>query len=145
MSFKYCSGTSEGKIMVFDIPSRGTAVKLQETLGSHKVAICDLGAQVGRMASADEEGNIILWQSGGHFTEIIKVDGKGSVKFSLYCVMFCIFSRKMSLSGCHSECQSPTCKFSDWIIYLSQSISLHLPLFFFFWPSFLRKFLGKAT
>ena len=69
--------------MVFDIPSRGTAVKLQETLGSHKVAICDLEAQVGRMVSADEEGNIILWQSGGHFTEITKIDGKGSVKFSL--------------------------------------------------------------
>ncbi|RMX56463.1 hypothetical protein pdam_00008826 [Pocillopora damicornis] len=34
-----CVGTSEGGIMVFDIPPRGTAVKLQETLTSHKTAI----------------------------------------------------------------------------------------------------------
>ena len=70
-------GTSEGGIMVFDIPPRGTAVKLQETLNSHKVAICELEAQGGRMLSSDEEGNITLWQSGGHFTEVIKIDGKG--------------------------------------------------------------------
>lgn len=63
--------------MVFDIPPRGTAVKLQETLASHKTAICELEAQGGRIVSSDEEGNIILWQSGGHFTEIIKIDGKG--------------------------------------------------------------------
>ncbi|XP_020627702.1 WD repeat-containing protein 54-like [Orbicella faveolata] len=72
-----CVGTSEGGIMVFDIPPRGTAVKLQETLNSHKVAICELEAQGGRMLSSDEEGNITLWQSGGHFTEVIKIDGKG--------------------------------------------------------------------
>lgn len=72
-----CVGTSEGKIMVFDIPSRGTAVKLQETLSSHKGAICELESQDQRMVSADEEGNIILWQSGGHFTEIMKINGKG--------------------------------------------------------------------
>ncbi|KAL9982868.1 hypothetical protein ACROYT_G004977 [Oculina patagonica] len=72
-----CVGTSQGSIMVFDIPPRGTAVKLQETLDSHKVAICELEAQGGRMVSTDEEGNITVWQSGGHFTEIIKIDGKG--------------------------------------------------------------------
>ena len=33
------------------------------------------------MASTDEEGNIILWQSGGHFTEIVKIEGKGLVVF----------------------------------------------------------------
>ena len=37
--------------MVFDIPPRGTAVKLQETLNTHKVAICELEAQGGRMLS----------------------------------------------------------------------------------------------
>lgn len=79
-----CVGTSEGKIMVFDIPSRGTAVKLQETLSSHKVAICELEAEGPRMVSADEEGNIILWQSGGHFTEIIKINGKGFPCSSVY-------------------------------------------------------------
>lgn len=68
--------------MVFDVPLRGTAVKLQETLGSHKVAICELEAQGGRMVSTDEEGNMTLWQSGGHFTEIIKIEGKGSVSLA---------------------------------------------------------------
>ena len=77
------SGTSEGGIMVFDIPPRGTAVKLQETLNSHKAAICELEARGGQMVSTDEEGNIILWQSGGHFTEIIKIDGKGLVAILL--------------------------------------------------------------
>ena len=67
--------------MVFDIPPRGTAVKLQETLTAHKVAICELESQGSHMASTDEEGNIILWQSGGHFTEIIKIEGKGLVVF----------------------------------------------------------------
>ena len=70
--------------MVFDIPPRGTAVKLQETLTSHKTAICELEAQGGRMVSSDEEGNIILWQSGGHFTEIIKIDGKGLAVTSFF-------------------------------------------------------------
>ena len=79
-------GTSEGGIMVFDIPPRGTAVKLQETLTSHKTAICELEAQGGRMVSSDEEGNIILWQSGGHFTEIIKIDGKGLAITSFFCL-----------------------------------------------------------
>ena len=63
--------------MVFDIPPHGPEVKLQQTLTSHKVAISDLAAQGGRMVSADEEGNIILWQSGSHFTQIIRIDGKG--------------------------------------------------------------------
>ena len=72
--------------MVFDIPPRGTAVKLQETLTSHKTAICELEAQGGRMVSSDEEGNIILWQSGGHFTEIIKIDGKGLAVTSFFFV-----------------------------------------------------------
>ena len=73
--------------MVFDIPPRGTSIKLQETLGSHKVAICDLEAQGSRMVSSDEEGNIILWQSGGHFTEVIKIDGKGLVVLNLKIIL----------------------------------------------------------
>ena len=55
---------------------------------SHKVAICDLEAQGPRMVSAFEEGNIILWQSGGHFTEIIKINGKGSIWLA-QCVAHC--------------------------------------------------------
>ena len=85
VSFNVFLGTSEGGIMVFDIPSRGTAVKLQETLTSHNTAICELESQGGRMVSTDEEGNIILWQSGGHFTEIVKIEGKGLVALCKMC------------------------------------------------------------
>ena len=63
--------------MVFDVPARGTAVKLQETLSAHSGAICDIVSNGGRTASSDESGGIIVWQSGGHFTQICKIDGCG--------------------------------------------------------------------
>ena len=40
------------------------------------------------MVSAFEEGNITLWKSGGHFTETIKINGKGSVWLA-QCVAHC--------------------------------------------------------
>ncbi|XP_031568831.1 WD repeat-containing protein 54-like [Actinia tenebrosa] len=72
-----CVGCSDGGIMVFDVPSHGTGVKLQETLGSHVVSVCDLVAKDTKMVSADETGHMIVWQAGGHFTQLSKIDGFG--------------------------------------------------------------------
>lgn len=63
--------------MVFDVPSRGTGVKLQETLSSHAEPICDLVGKDSRMISTDDSGLIIVWQAGGHFTQLSKIDGCG--------------------------------------------------------------------
>lgn len=63
--------------MVFDIPARGTGVKLQETLSSHVVSIGDLVAKDTKMVSTDETGHMIVWQAGGHFTQLSKIDGFG--------------------------------------------------------------------
>ena len=63
--------------MVFDVPSKGTAVKLQETLQVHKSALCDLSAKDNRMVSTDDDGNMIIWEAGAHFTQVSKIQGFG--------------------------------------------------------------------
>lgn len=63
--------------MVFEVPPHGTAVRLQETLNLHSGAICDIVSSGSRMASSDENGGIIVWQSGGHFTQLSKIQGSG--------------------------------------------------------------------
>ncbi|EDO41534.1 predicted protein [Nematostella vectensis] len=73
-----CVGSSDGGIMVFDVPARGTGVKLQETLSSHNGAICDLVSHGGKMVSSDESGHMIIWQSGGHFTQLSQIKGFGN-------------------------------------------------------------------
>lgn len=70
-------GLSSGSIMVFEIPVHGTAVRLQETLSLHSGAICDIVSNAGKMASSDVNGSIIIWQSGGHFTQLTRVEGCG--------------------------------------------------------------------
>ena len=65
--------------MVFDVPARGTAVKLQETLEPHSCSIADLAGKNNHMLSSDEQGNIILWKTGGSFTQVMKIDGYGYV------------------------------------------------------------------
>ena len=51
--------------------------------------MCELEAQGPRIVSAFEERNIILWQSGGHFTEIIKTNGKAGSVWLAQCVAHC--------------------------------------------------------
>ncbi|KXJ18917.1 WD repeat-containing protein 54 [Exaiptasia diaphana] len=72
-----CVGSSDGGIMVFDVPARGTGVKLQETLSTHAEPICDLVGKDSKMVSSDDTGYMIVWQAGGHFTQLSKIDGFG--------------------------------------------------------------------
>ncbi|XP_047128680.1 WD repeat-containing protein 54 isoform X1 [Hydra vulgaris] len=74
-----CIGVADGSILVFDIPNKGTTVKLHETLLEHRTSITDLHSHSssGNMISGDEEGNIIVWKAGGHFTKLIEIMGFG--------------------------------------------------------------------
>ena len=70
-------GTADGHILVFSVPTKGPAVKLQETLDEHSCSICDIAADGDRMATSDESGKIILWKAGGHFVKLIEINGYG--------------------------------------------------------------------
>ena len=62
---------------MFDIPSQGTDVKSEKTLEDHKVGVTDLAPSVDKMVSADEDGNIIIWQCEGSFKKIRNIRGTG--------------------------------------------------------------------
>ena len=70
-------GVADGSILVFDVPSRGTGVKLQETLSGHVASISDIHASGNVMVSADESGNLVTWKAGGHFTKLQEIEGAG--------------------------------------------------------------------
>ena len=70
-------GSSNGTIMVFDIPSEGTAVKLQETLEHHKVSITDLASYEDNMVSGDADGNIAVWQCDETLKQLRTIRGAG--------------------------------------------------------------------
>eukprot|EP00795_Rhopilema_esculentum_P012302 gene12302-2949_t len=72
-----CIGTADGHILVFSVPTKGPAVKLQETLDEHSCSICDIASEGDRMATSDESGKIILWKAGGHFVKLIEINGYG--------------------------------------------------------------------
>ena len=73
-------GVADGSVLVFDVPSRGTGVKLQETLSAHVASISDIHASGNVMVSADESGKLVTWKSGGHFTKLQVIEGAGWVK-----------------------------------------------------------------
>jgi len=72
-----CIGVADGGILVFDVPSKGNGVKLQETISGHDISICDLSSYQSTMVSTDESGKIILWKAGGHFQKLRTLDGYG--------------------------------------------------------------------
>ncbi len=43
----------------------------------HKVGICDLESQEERMVSSDDLGEIILWQAGENFSQLMMIKGAG--------------------------------------------------------------------
>ena len=62
---------------MFDIPLQGTAIKLHETLDHHKVGITDLASVLDKMVSADEDGNITVWQCDETSRQIAEIRGSG--------------------------------------------------------------------
>lgn len=64
-------------MLVFHVPTRGPAIKLQETLGDHTHSICDIASDKETMVTSDESGKIIVWKAGGHFTKLSEIDGFG--------------------------------------------------------------------
>ena len=75
--FIHSSGTCTGSILVFDIPLQGTAIKLHETLDHHKVGITDLASVLDKLVSADEDGNITVWQCDETSRQIAEIRGSG--------------------------------------------------------------------
>ena len=65
------------------MPTKGPAIKLQETLDDHSQSICDIASDKETMATSDESGKIIVWKAGGHFKKVTEIDGFG------YVYLFC--------------------------------------------------------
>lgn len=70
-----CFGTADGSILVFDVPSKGNGVKLQETLNAHDQSITELHTSNDTMISGDEKGKIVVWKAGGYFQKLRVIDG----------------------------------------------------------------------
>ncbi|XP_072023937.1 WD repeat domain 54-like [Amphiura filiformis] len=71
-------GTSQGSILVFSIPARGTNIMLSETLTGHNYAISDMAGQGTKMASGDDSGCITIWEGGEKFKQITRINGSGT-------------------------------------------------------------------
>ena len=58
------AGTSEGAILVYSVSAGATQIELTKQLQGHSVPISDLiaDAKGRRLISADDQGNINLWQ-----------------------------------------------------------------------------------
>lgn len=54
---------------MFDVPAKGSSIKLQETLQAHDCGINDLHSYGDQMVSSDDSGTLILWNSGSCFTK----------------------------------------------------------------------------
>lgn len=59
-----CVGTSDGDILIFDIPSRGTNFTLSEQLRGHSTAIWELQSDKEKLVSSDDSGSIMIWSTG---------------------------------------------------------------------------------
>ena len=58
----HCSGTSEGPILMLNIPAQGSAVTFTRQLKGHTASISDLATNShGQLASSDESGCIMVW------------------------------------------------------------------------------------
>ncbi|KAK3762896.1 hypothetical protein RRG08_051049 [Elysia crispata] len=73
-----CVGSEEGAILLFNIPSKGTAVTLADTVKKHSAPISDLASEGETLVSADELGSIIVWKlSGSTMSVISNIRGSG--------------------------------------------------------------------
>ena len=56
------TGTSEGGIVMLEVPAQGDDIVYTKQLQAHTVPICDLATNSkGQLASCDESGVIIVW------------------------------------------------------------------------------------
>lgn len=62
---------------MFDIPAQGTTITLYETLDHHNVGITDLASVKDKLVSADEDGNIVVWQCDQATRKITEIRGSG--------------------------------------------------------------------
>ena len=71
-------GIADGVVLVFVIPAKGTAVKMQETLTAHiGSSIADIYSEKDLVATTDDSGKICLWRAGGHFKKLCTIEGQG--------------------------------------------------------------------
>ncbi len=63
-SFLSLLGTSEGAILVLNVSGDGKYIEISRQLHGHSAAITDLTTNAkGKLASADEQGMIVLWDN----------------------------------------------------------------------------------
>ncbi|XP_054846008.1 WD repeat-containing protein 54 [Eublepharis macularius] len=79
-----CVGTSQGCVLVFDIPCKGTNITLSEVLEEHRGAITDVGAELCEqpegsidLVTADDFGVLCAWRSGEEFRLVSKIPASG--------------------------------------------------------------------
>ncbi|KAK7488695.1 hypothetical protein BaRGS_00019992 [Batillaria attramentaria] len=73
-----CIGTESGKILVFNIPAKGTNITLKNTLKGHSSPVCDLTSEGNVIASSDNQGNIFIWKfSGSDAQQVASISGSG--------------------------------------------------------------------
>ncbi|ERE66251.1 WD repeat-containing protein 54 [Cricetulus griseus] len=79
-----CVGTWSGRILVFDIPAKGTNIVLNEELAGHQTPITDIATEraqgqdgVADMVTADDSGVLCVWRSGTVFTLLTRIPGFG--------------------------------------------------------------------
>ncbi|XP_070541054.1 WD repeat-containing protein 54-like [Ptychodera flava] len=80
-------GSAKGTLLVFNVPAKGPNITLSETLTGHSYAVSDIQNTGNEMASADDNGNIIVWKAGTPFSRLAKINGSGCT-----CSAVCLFS-----------------------------------------------------
>ncbi|XP_067129363.1 WD repeat-containing protein 54-like [Centruroides vittatus] len=58
----FCVGTSKGEILIFQSDDEGNSIDLVETIQGHNTSISDLCGRGNKLVSADDEGNLYLWE-----------------------------------------------------------------------------------
>ncbi|KAK9522631.1 hypothetical protein VZT92_019080 [Zoarces viviparus] len=77
-----CVGLSTGAILVFDVPSKGSNITLSDVMEGHKESITDMASEccggevcIADLVSADDGGNLCVWQSGEEFKLLNHIPG----------------------------------------------------------------------
>lgn len=79
-----CVGTWSGRVLVFDIPTKGPNIVLSEELARHQTPISDIATEPAQgqdcmadTVTADDSGLLCVWRSGPKFKLLTQIPGFG--------------------------------------------------------------------
>ncbi|KAM8785635.1 WD repeat-containing protein 54 isoform 1-T4 [Rhynchonycteris naso] len=80
-----CVGTWSGRVLVFDIPDKGSNIVLSEELAGHPTSVTDIASEpaqkqdcMAHMVTADDSGLLCVWWSGPEFKLLTRIPGFGA-------------------------------------------------------------------